>query len=247
MRASSGPLAARLHAARRARPGRALPAHAERQNRRRALPGRNDARRPLRHQPKRRSTRSTRSSSSFGRSSSVGRRIGIRDDFFALGGHSLLAARMIAEIEARFGQRLPLTAALGGSHHRAPCGKTDRRPAPQLAAIHPSSRFSPAAKQPFFFLHGDFSGGGFYCRNLARHIDADRPFYALHPHGLHGEETPRTIAAMAASRLEEVRRLQPRGPYLLGGFCNGALVAFEMARLLQAQGETVAARRDAGR
>jgi thioesterase domain-containing protein len=94
-------------------------------------------------------------------------------------------------------------------------------------------------KRPFFFLHGDFQGGGFYCLKLARQLGADQPFYALHPHGVCGPRLPTTVQAMSADHLERVRLVQPEGPYLLGGYCNGALVAFEMAQQLHAKGQVV--------
>jgi thioesterase domain-containing protein len=96
-------------------------------------------------------------------------------------------------------------------------------------------------KPPFFFLHGDFfNGGGFYTINMARYIGADRPFYALAPHGLNGTAVPPTVEAMANDYVEMLRGIQPHGPYYIGGFCSGGSVAFEMARRLELQGERVA-------
>jgi thioesterase domain-containing protein len=94
-------------------------------------------------------------------------------------------------------------------------------------------------KRPLFFLDGDFWGGGYYCLKLARHLGADQPFYALHPHGVLGPRLLTSVQAMAADHLERVRSVQPAGPFLLGGYCNGALVAFEMAQQLRAQGQRV--------
>ena len=96
-----------------------------------------------------------------------------------------------------------------------------------------------ATRPPFFFLHGDYGGGGLYCLQLAVHLGRDQPLYAIAPHGLDGEPLPPTIEAMAAERLGTLRALQPTGPYFLGGYCNGAIVAFEMARQLWAGGERV--------
>jgi amino acid adenylation domain-containing protein len=95
------------------------------------------------------------------------------------------------------------------------------------------------SKQPFFFLHGDFLKGAFYCFPLARHLGLDQPFYALEPYNFDGLEVPPTLEVIAAAHLEALRSIQPEGPYLLGGFCNGALVAYEMAWQLHAQEETV--------
>ena len=165
--------------------------------------------------------------------------IGIRDDFFELGGHSLLAVRMCGLVEERLGARPALStlfekatiehlaASLINEQQLAGGGKP-------YIAIHADGK-----QTPFFFLHGDFVGGGFFCRGLAREIGADRPFYAIHPHGLLGDHPPQSIAVMAEQRLAVIREIRPHGPYLLGGYCNGALVAFEMARLLEESGEEV--------
>lgn len=96
-----------------------------------------------------------------------------------------------------------------------------------------------ATRPPFFFLHGDYGGGGLYCLQLAIHLGREQPLYAIAPHGLEGEALPASIEAMAAEHVALVRELRRAGPYRLGGHCNGALVAFEMARQLAAQGERV--------
>ncbi len=169
------------------------------------------------------------------------RPIGIRDDFFALGGHSLLAARLIDRIVATFGVRPALATlfaeativALAEEILRLRRGEAGSR-RPPLVTVQ-----AGGAGTPFAFLHGDYTGGGFYCAELARLLGPDRPFYALNPHGLDGDPVPRSIQAMAASFLPALRAAQPVGPYLLGGFCAGGLVALEVARLLRAQGQEV--------
>jgi thioesterase domain-containing protein len=72
-----------------------------------------------------------------------------------------------------------------------------------------------------------------------RHLGPDQTFYALEPYKFDALGIPPTLEAMAAVHLESVRSRQPKGPYLLGGFCNGALVAYEIARQLHAEGEKV--------
>jgi thioesterase domain-containing protein len=94
-------------------------------------------------------------------------------------------------------------------------------------------------KLPFFFFHGDFNGGGFYCRKLAGLMGEDQPFYALPPLGADGAPVPSTIEEMAELQMRDLKAFCPQGPYLLGGFCNGGLVAFEIARRLQAEGQEV--------
>jgi thioesterase domain-containing protein len=71
-------------------------------------------------------------------------------------------------------------------------------------------------------------------------LPKDRPCIAIEPHGFDGAEPPRTIEEMAAQRLKTVLEIQTTGPYYLGGFCNGGLVAFHIAQMLRAQGKEVA-------
>ena len=166
--------------------------------------------------------------------------IGISEDFFELGGHSLLAIRMLSEVEKRTGIRIPPKALFDGA-------ATIKRMAAVLSeqrAVQsplPVVRVQPeGTKSPLFFFHGDFLFGGLYLANLARHLPRDRPCYAVEPHGFDGVEPPPTIEEMAGARLKTILELQPDGPYFLGGFCNGGLVAFQVAQLLRAQGKEVA-------
>ncbi|MGH7766723.1 MAG: non-ribosomal peptide synthetase [Candidatus Binatia bacterium] len=164
--------------------------------------------------------------------------IGVRDDFFALGGNSLIAARMMYGIEKACGRKVPLSTLFEGATIEH-LGKKilENRPAggdSLLVQVQPSG-----GKRPLFFLHGDFYGGGFYCLNLARALGDEQPFYALNTQGVNGGPMPPSIEAMAASYIELVRSAQPQGPYLLGGFCNGGVVAYEMARQLTENGQRV--------
>ncbi len=105
-----------------------------------------------------------------------------------------------------------------------------------VVAVQPTG-----SRPPLFFLHGDFKGGGYYVRRLARRLSAEQPVYAVHPHGTNGRPFPATIEAMARDYVTVITEARPHGPYALAGFCSSALVAFEMARQLQARGEHVSA------
>lgn len=94
-------------------------------------------------------------------------------------------------------------------------------------------------QRPFIMFHGDWTGGPFYCYTLARSLGREYPFYALDPYNFNGPQKPLTFEEMATAHLQALKVLQPEGPYLLGGYCNGALVACEVARQLQVQGEEV--------
>ena len=163
--------------------------------------------------------------------------IGVHDSFFERGGHSLLAVLLMAQIEKRLGKTLPLAAlfsaptlealaALAETSGGHPAGRKGRGP---LVAIKPEGN-----QAPFFCVHP--VGGNVLCYlDLARHLAPDQPFYALQT----PDDRPpaKSVEEMAARYLAEVRRVQPQGPYRLGGWSMGGLIAFEMARQLAAEGQ----------
>ena len=165
-------------------------------------------------------------------------KIGIRDNFFDLGGHSLLAARLMHRIEQTLGHRLPLAALLQAPtvEQFAALLRQDGWSASwsSLVAIQPEG-----SRPPFFCVHG-VGGNVVGFRDLARHMGPEQPFYALQPRGLDGKQPCMTsVAEMAESYLREIRRVQPRGPYRIGGYSFGGLVAYEMAQQLRAQEQEV--------
>jgi thioesterase domain-containing protein len=164
--------------------------------------------------------------------------VGVTDDFFALGGHSLSAVRILQQIERLFGQVLTLGALQANATVEALARALLRAENSRLQ--EPVLKLQEGGhRRPFFFFHGDFNGGGFYCRELARHLGPEQPLFAIHPLGLDGGPVPATIETMAAVHLALIRRLQPHGPYFIGGYCNGGLTAYEVARALTAAGERV--------
>ncbi len=166
------------------------------------------------------------------------RPIGIRDNFFYLGGHSLLAARLVNRIGQVCGRKISLAALFAAptieqlAHalqtEEEKCSRTP------VVAVQVSG-----SKRPFFYLHGAWHSEAFYCFQLARHLGPDQPFYALEPYHFDGLRAAPSVEDMAAAHIQSIRTIQPEGPYLLGGFCNGGLVAYEMARQLQGQGQRV--------
>jgi amino acid adenylation domain-containing protein len=166
------------------------------------------------------------------------RPIGMRDNFFFLGGHSLLAARLVARIEQVFGKKIPLatlfTQPTIEQLTKVLVGREDIHPSSSIVAVQ-----ATGTKRPFFYLHGDYKSGAFYCLLLARDLGSDQPFYALDPPKFDGLQFPSSLEEMAATNIQLLRTVQPEGPYLLGGFCNGGLIAYEMARQLHTQGESV--------
>ncbi|MGK7895630.1 MAG: thioesterase domain-containing protein, partial [Xenococcus sp. (in: cyanobacteria)] len=99
------------------------------------------------------------------------------------------------------------------------------------------------SKSPFFCVHP--GGGNVFCYlDLASQLGSDQPFYGLQAKGLNSDQeepkTLNTIQDMAEYYIAAIKKNRPYGPYYLGGWCTGGVVAFEMARQLQQQGDEVA-------
>jgi amino acid adenylation domain-containing protein len=161
--------------------------------------------------------------------------ISVTDNFFDLGGHSLLAIRMMAKAHQQLGRRIPLAALFerGTIEHLAAMVRlgTDAEAESPLVAIQPRGD-----RQPFFCVHG-IGGGVIDYLHLARHLGTEQPFYGLQATGADADSS---VEGMASRYLEAVRKVQPGGPYLLGGWSFGGLIAFEMARQFQELGQEVA-------
>jgi len=167
------------------------------------------------------------------------RSVGAGDGFFSLGGHSLLAVELMARIEKQFGRRLPLAAIFQGDTVADLAAKL-REPA--LTQSSPLILLERGGERtPFFFVH-PVGGTILQYRELARRLAVQRPFYALQSPALEGNPLPADISIEALARiyLDAVRKAVPNGPYLLGGWSFGGLVAFEMAQALRHAGDEVA-------
>jgi len=164
--------------------------------------------------------------------------IGIADNFFDLGGHSILALRLMGEIQRQFGRVLPLAILFEKSTIKHLAGVLRQQfnalPLSPMVPIQPGG-----SRTPLFFVH--VGSGQVLCYlDLARNLGPDQPFYGLQDPYLHAEgafEVP--IEEMAAQYIEAIRLVQPEGPYLMGGWSFGGLVAFEMALQLRERGEEV--------
>ncbi|HEU4768417.1 MAG TPA: amino acid adenylation domain-containing protein, partial [Pyrinomonadaceae bacterium] len=157
---------------------------------------------------------------------------GVRDNFFELGGHSLLLVPLVSRVEELTGKKLDVAAIFTAPtiESLALLLRREVESGP-LVAMQPRGSLPPV-----FFVHP--AGGsvvGYF--GLARALGDDRPFYALA--GSLDRAPGTTIQAMAETYVEVVREIKPDGPYLLGGWSTGGVVAFEMARQLQSRGENV--------
>ncbi|AUB36524.1 Glutamate-1-semialdehyde aminotransferase [Nostoc flagelliforme CCNUN1] len=161
--------------------------------------------------------------------------ISITDNFFDLGGNSLLSIRLFAQVQKAFKKDMPLAIL-----YQNPTIE-------QLAIILRQLEFSPSlsclvpikpngSKPPLFLCQG-FS----LYQSLVPYLDSERPVYALISRD--GQGMPvrfNGIEELASRYINEIKTLQPEGPYFLGGHSFGGVIAFEMAQQLSAQGQQIA-------
>ncbi|WP_169813176.1 amino acid adenylation domain-containing protein [Nocardia jejuensis] len=162
--------------------------------------------------------------------------IGVHDDFFALGGNSLTAMRLIVLIEQRFGSSLPVSSLATG---------------PTVAALaeqlreRPDSGFDPlvllrAGDGTPLFLAPPIGGNVLCYVELGKQLPEGTPLYGLQSEGLRpGSTAPTSMAEIAATYVRAIRQVQPEGPYHLGGWSLGGMMAFEMAQQLGRAGHEV--------
>ncbi|MFR0357449.1 amino acid adenylation domain-containing protein [Streptomyces sediminimaris] len=165
--------------------------------------------------------------------------VGVHSSMFDLGGTSLTAMRLVVSVEQRYGVTIPLSAFLAAPTVAALADHL--RSSAAVPAFDPLVPVRPeGTRRPLFLVHP--MGGNVLCYlPFARHLPADQPLHALQAAGADpGVEPLRSVPALAASYVAALRRVQPRGPYTIGGWSFGGLVAFEMARRLTAAGEEVA-------
>ncbi|MEO8734268.1 MAG: thioesterase domain-containing protein, partial [Flavobacteriales bacterium] len=161
--------------------------------------------------------------------------IGVHDNFFDLGGHSLMAIHLLD----RVGQRTPRILSLR-SIFQAPtiaqfaellhAGTKEAHELKNLSLMQPLGD-----RRPFFCVHGDEAN-----HYLPKYLGTDQPFYAYFHQGEDGSPMRyTTVESIATHFIQEMKAVRPKGPYLLGGYSFGGIVAYEMARQLIAAGEEV--------
>ncbi|MBZ4336684.1 non-ribosomal peptide synthetase, partial [Corallococcus sp. AS-1-12] len=162
--------------------------------------------------------------------------VGVRSSFFELGGHSLLAVRMVAAVRERLGQSVPLSV-LFQQPTIEQLAQVLRDDSQAWTPLVPLERGEPGHR-PLFLVH---PGGGnvLAYSELARRLGPSLPVYGLQSRGLDGRPVAESIEEMAALYLEAIRTVQPHGPYQLGGWSLGGVIAYEMARRLREAGEAV--------
>ncbi len=162
--------------------------------------------------------------------------VGPEDNFLDSGGDSLLATEMLTELEQMLGRVIPESVLVDAETARELALRLENLASHVIPVIDFNAQ---AGRQSLFWFHGDFAHGGYYIRRLARLLGPQQPLTAIAPHGMGDEAIPESVQQMARERLPLILERQPQGPYRIGGYCNGALVAFEAARMLREAGHSV--------
>jgi amino acid adenylation domain-containing protein len=166
-------------------------------------------------------------------------KIGVHDNFFDMGGHSLAAVRLFALIEKQFGRRHLLATFFRNPTIKALAPVLGDQPDPPQASSLVSLRAS-GSKRPLFLVHP--AGGNVFCYiTLAQRLASDRPIHAFQSRPMDLDVEPSAdVSEMAETYLNEMLGASPDGPYFLGGWSMGGVIAFEMACRLKARNLPVA-------
>jgi len=165
--------------------------------------------------------------------------IRVHDNFFDLGGDSLIAIDLFLQIEKMFQKDLPISALI-----QAPTVAELVRLIRQDSVSYSWSSLVPiqpsGTKTPLFCIHA--AGGVMFYNRFVEYLGPDQPIFGLQVRGLlNTKDVPHNdLKQMAADYIQEIRTVQPTGPYQLCAFSMGGIAAFEMACQLRAAGEAVA-------
>jgi acetoacetyl-CoA synthetase len=159
------------------------------------------------------------------------------DSFFDLGGNSLLAARLLADLQRTTGRAVPIATLLIAPTIARLASVVFDGAMPVSSPALVLVRAGTGA--PLFLVHG-LSGAVMECWSLAGALRGPRPVYGLQAPGLDGEEPVKgRVEEIAAGYIEQMRTVQPAGPYAIAGYSFGGLVALEIAQQLRRAGEAI--------
>lgn len=162
--------------------------------------------------------------------------VNLDDNFFDLGGHSLIAVKLMNHLEKEIGKRIPLTALFEGPTVEKLASLIDKDD-------HKWDSFvtikSTGSKIPIYLIHG-VGLNVLIFSPLAKHLHPDQPIYGIQAKGLNGiDKLFDRMEDIASHYIDEIMQQNPNGPYAIGGYSFGGLIAFEMSKQLKAMGKEV--------
>lgn len=159
---------------------------------------------------------------------------GVEDDFFELGGDSLLAATMMLEVETIARRKIPFSVLTGiWTIRQLAVRIIDTSDTPEELV----TRVRQGGGTPLFFCHGDFRTRGLWALKLFEKLAVDSPVFLVKTDP--NPEANLSIQEMARFRLPHLLAAHPVGSFRIGGFCNGGLLAWELAHQLECLGRQV--------
>jgi len=164
------------------------------------------------------------------------RNISLDDNFFDLGGHSLIAVKMMNHLEKETGKRIPLTALFEGPTIEKLASLINKKE-------HKWDSFVPIKssgnKIPIYLIHG-VGLNVLIFSPLAKYLHPEQPIYGIQAKGLNGtDKLLDKMEEIAAHYIDEIMKQNPDGPYAIGGYSFGGLIALEMSKQLKAMGKKV--------
>jgi len=177
---------------------------------------------------------------------------GVSESFFDLGGHSLLATRLITDMNEQLGNSWMLRDLFEHPTIEGLSSLTSTSQRQQIPLVFAAQKAGD--KTPFFLASGVYDVGYHvgdgetawerdfyrYFSTIIGIVGKDRPIYALRPRGIFkGERFRPSVEAMAKEYIDEIKLVQNKGPYIIGGECLGGNIAYEIAQRLLARGDKV--------
>ncbi|MFF3570806.1 amino acid adenylation domain-containing protein [Nocardia jiangxiensis] len=174
-------------------------------------------------------------------------RVGVDDDFYAMGGNSLRSVQVVTELKKELDYEFPISWMLSDPTPADLARRIESAMRSGQAAAAGASGFdvllpirTTGTRPPLFCIH-PASGLSWCYHALGEYLSAGRPIYGIQAPQIGGElPGPRSIEDIARRYAEEIRAIQPHGPYHLLGWSLGGLIAHAIAAEMRAAGEQIA-------
>ncbi|WP_034328484.1 non-ribosomal peptide synthase/polyketide synthase [Alkaliphilus transvaalensis] len=164
--------------------------------------------------------------------------VSINDDFFEIGGNSIKIIKLANEIEEKLAVKCPVTKLFLNSSIKTLAENLSEDLIEEELECVVRLNDSPSDKY-LFLVHG-VDGDVYYYRELAKELENDYRVYGIQSKGMvRDSKLPDSPKEMMDTYLKEIKIIQKEGPYLLGGFCAGVMISYELTRMLEDEGKKV--------
>jgi thioesterase domain-containing protein/acyl carrier protein len=164
--------------------------------------------------------------------------ISVTDSFFDIGGQSITAVQLISLLKTQFDVEYPITTFfLEPTVAKIAANILNKTYAQNWSPLLPLQPYG--LKPPVFCIH-PAGGTVVVYMKLAKLLGTERPFYGIQAQGIESGQTPITaMEEMVAFYLQEIKTVQPTGPYYLAGWSGGGHIALELAQQLKKNSDQV--------